>query len=68
MEINIDHEIEIVLAEEDCREEDISQRWRYSSSWRRRLLMEIMKDPEMEIALGEEDYSWGAGGVRMEMG
>jgi hypothetical protein len=35
---------------------------RYSSSWRRRLLMEIMKDLEMEIALGEGDYSWGAGG------
>jgi hypothetical protein len=30
--------------------------------------MEIMKDPEMEIAIGEGDYSWGAEGVRMEMG
>jgi hypothetical protein len=36
---------------------------RYSSFWRRRLLTEIMKDPEMEIALGEGDYSSGGRGV-----
>jgi hypothetical protein len=35
---------------------------RYSSSWRRRLLIEIMKDPEMDIALGEVDYSHGRPG------
>jgi hypothetical protein len=56
------------LQKEIAEKKIISQRWRFSRSWRRRLLMEMYVDPEMEIALGEGDYSWGAGGVRMEMG